>query len=73
MAEELPPAVWVLERVDHPKFPYRITITRGEEVVLALRVSGPLAGEPGEHLLEARGLPSDFVRGQLRRIVVVWV
>jgi hypothetical protein len=72
VAEELPPAVWVLERVDHPKFPYRITITRGEEVVLALRAQDRWPGSRGNIfclLEEGRELPPPVE--ELERVGVV--
>jgi len=42
-----PAAFWVIERVDHPRFPYRLTIVKGEEVLLALRVAERWPGSRG--------------------------
>ncbi len=38
---------YVLERVDDPKFPYRLTIRRGEEILLAIRVQDRWPGQKG--------------------------
>ena len=38
---------WVLERVEHPKFPYRLTVVKGTQILLALRVGDRWPGGSG--------------------------
>lgn len=41
------PALWILESVNNPKFPYRLTIRQGNKVLLALRVQDRWPGQKG--------------------------
>lgn len=47
MVEASDQAFWVLERVDHPQFPFRLTIIKGQETLLALRVADRWPGSRG--------------------------
>lgn len=38
---------WILERVEHPRFPYRLTIVKGSKTLLALRVGHRWPGSKG--------------------------
>ncbi|MBI3354603.1 MAG: ERCC4 domain-containing protein [Nitrospirae bacterium] len=39
--------LWILESVNNPKFPYRLTIRQGEKLLLALRVQDKWPGQKG--------------------------
>lgn len=39
--------VWILQQVPHPKFPYRLSLVKGEETLLSLRVSDRWPGGKG--------------------------
>jgi len=39
--------IWILEKREHPKFPYRITIKQGNEVLLSLLVQDRWPGQKG--------------------------
>lgn len=39
--------IFILEKVDNPKFPYRLTIRRGDKLLLALRVQDRWPGQKG--------------------------
>ncbi|HEC63481.1 MAG TPA: hypothetical protein ENI38_03750 [Candidatus Acetothermia bacterium] len=64
--------LWVLEKVDHPRFPYRLTITRGGEVVLALRTQDRWPGSQGNiFCLPEEGREFPPPTGVLERVPVV--
>lgn len=74
MARESSPAqtMWILEKVDHPQFPYRLTIVRGGEVILALRPRDRWPGSQGNIFClpeEGRGFPPPSE--ELERVPVV--
>ncbi len=41
--------VWTLERLENPRFPYRVRVVRGDEVLLALRVRQRKKSPEDEH------------------------
>lgn len=44
---EMNTTLWILESVNNPKFPYRLTIKQGENLLLALRVQDKWPGQKG--------------------------
>jgi len=63
---------WVLESVDHPRFPYRLSIRQGGENLLVLRVQDRWPGQKG-HIFCLREKSGDFspTLSEVERVKVI--
>ncbi len=64
--------LWILESVNNPKFPYRLTIRQGEKLLLALRVQDRWPGQKGNiFCIREENWELEAPIGEIERVPVI--